>query len=106
MALSGLRRGSRALLGASRGHSGWQKPSLSSDLPLPGDGSVRKVTLLPGDGARRPRARRAARGRGPDAPARRRPPGVGPDVCKAAQEVIAATGARAGRRSRAHWRRA
>lgn len=52
--------------------SDWHKPALGSELPQPGDGRLRTVTLLPGDG-------------------------VGPEVIKAAQEVIAATGAAPGR---------
>lgn len=64
-----LRRAGAAVRGAGTRSAGtWHKPSLSSELPSPGDGRSRTVTLLPGDG-------------------------VGPEVIKAAQEAIAATGA-------------
>jgi hypothetical protein len=64
-----LRRGARAPL--ARGAAGaatWVKPQVGLELPQPGDARLRTVTVLPGDG-------------------------VGPEVIKAAQEAIAATGA-------------
>jgi len=62
-----LRACGRRLRSPAAAFSDWHKPSLGSELPQPGDGRLRTVTLLPGDG-------------------------VGPEVIKAAQEVIAATG--------------
>ena len=64
-----LRRG--AGLPLARGAAGaatWIKPQVGLELPQPGDARLRTVTVLPGDG-------------------------VGPEVIKAAQEAIAATGA-------------
>ena len=57
---------SRSLL--SRCDSTWTKPQLASELPAPGDARSRVVTCLPGDG-------------------------VGPEVVRAAQQAVAATGA-------------
>ena len=67
-----LRRGAGRLLprhAAAFATGAWIKPHLGLELPLPGDARLRTVTVLPGDG-------------------------VGPEVIKAAQEAIAATGAR------------
>jgi hypothetical protein len=70
-------RAARAASRLSRGAAGgpaaagaWQKPQLGMEMPQPGDGRLRTITVLPGDG-------------------------VGPEVIKAAQAAIAATGARA-----------
>ena len=66
--LSALRRGgSRVTRALARCDSTWSKPQLASDMPTPGDARSRLVTVLPGDG-------------------------VGPEVVRAAQQVVAATG--------------
>ena len=67
--LSALRRGgSRVTRSLARCDSTWSKPQMASDMPTPGDARSRLVTVLPGDG-------------------------VGPEVVRAAQQVVAATGA-------------
>jgi hypothetical protein len=66
--LSALRRGgSRVTRSLTRCDSTWSKPQMASDMPTPGDARSRLVTVLPGDG-------------------------VGPEVVRAAQQVVAATG--------------
>ena len=61
-----LRRSRDALRSALRTATTWNKPGLVSEMPAPG-GGARIVTVLPGDG-------------------------IGPEVIKAAQAVVAATG--------------
>jgi hypothetical protein len=62
-----LRRSRDALRSALRTAATWNKPGLVSEMPSPG-GGARIVTVLPGDG-------------------------IGPEVIKAAQAAVAATGA-------------